>query len=543
MECVAPGMHSKDERPRRGRIRFFTRIRLIMCRRILFACAALLFTASFAAAQGQQTGTLQGTVLDTSGLALPGATVTVTSPALQGERATVTGASGDYVLRGLPPGRYDARFELSGFATVTQTLTIALGLPTEFQAKLQPAGVTESVSVVGETTSTLVTPVWRGQLQRDRGRHAGHRPHARRHRRARARPHREHAEQRPGLASSGALRLRQRVPAQRRRHQRQPVRHPRQPVHRGRHRGDADPHLRHLRRVRALLRRRGQRHHQERRQPFSGQLPHRPRQPRVARRDAVREGRTTPSPRRARASCSEATFGGPIMRDRLWFFGAGPLGGHDQLGAAAADRHAVRPEDQRTSASRSSSPAPWRPTTPSRAATSATSSNRTGSTFALLHRPAHAGRGPRRRADRVVANYRGVLRANLSPRRSSRRRSSGSAATAAPHQHHRLAVHHPGRQDLGPLQRAVLRRDRSRGSQQPPVHRHPVVLPVHRRSRAATTSRAASSTSRATNTGGNSQSRDQLRVRRRLRDRRRAASRSSTRSGRLHPGLRARATR
>jgi len=113
-----------------------------MCRRILFACAALLLTASFAAAQGQQTGTLQGTVLDTSGLALPGVTVTVSSPALQGERATVSGASGDYVLRGLPPGQYDARFELSGFAIVRQALTIALGLPTEFQAKLQPGGVT-----------------------------------------------------------------------------------------------------------------------------------------------------------------------------------------------------------------------------------------------------------------------------------------------------------------------------------------------------------------------------------------------------------------
>ena len=62
-----------------------------MCRRFFTACVALLVTASFAAAQGQQTGTLQGTVLDSSGLALPGVTVTVTSPALQGERLTVSG--------------------------------------------------------------------------------------------------------------------------------------------------------------------------------------------------------------------------------------------------------------------------------------------------------------------------------------------------------------------------------------------------------------------------------------------------------------------
>jgi outer membrane receptor protein involved in Fe transport len=129
-----------------------------MCRRILFCCAALLLTGRIAAAQGQQTGTLQGTVIDASDLALPGVTVTATSPALQGERMTVTGGSGDYVLRGLPPGRYDVRFELSGFATLTQSLTISLGLPTEFQARLAPAGVTETVRVVGETTSTLVSP-------------------------------------------------------------------------------------------------------------------------------------------------------------------------------------------------------------------------------------------------------------------------------------------------------------------------------------------------------------------------------------------------
>ena len=51
-----------------------------MCRRIVLVCTVLLLTARFAAAQGQQTGTLQGTVTDASALALPGVTVTVTSP-------------------------------------------------------------------------------------------------------------------------------------------------------------------------------------------------------------------------------------------------------------------------------------------------------------------------------------------------------------------------------------------------------------------------------------------------------------------------------
>ncbi|HEY8550118.1 MAG TPA: TonB-dependent receptor [Vicinamibacterales bacterium] len=129
-----------------------------MMRRIVFTLAALLMTAQLAAAQGQQTGTLQGTVTDSSGLALPGVMVTLRSDALQGTRDTVTGASGEYVVRGLPPGTYEVQFELSGFTTGRQQVTVALGLPTEVDVELAPAGVTEAVDVVAETNSTIVTP-------------------------------------------------------------------------------------------------------------------------------------------------------------------------------------------------------------------------------------------------------------------------------------------------------------------------------------------------------------------------------------------------
>lgn len=45
-------------------------------------------------AQGVQTGTIRGTVKDRQGLAVPGATITVTSPALQGQRTVVSGMDG-----------------------------------------------------------------------------------------------------------------------------------------------------------------------------------------------------------------------------------------------------------------------------------------------------------------------------------------------------------------------------------------------------------------------------------------------------------------
>src|SRR5687767_736395 len=59
--------------------------------------------APAAEAQGLQTGILSGVVQDPDGLPVPGATVTASSPALQGERSTVTDAIGAYIIRGLPP--------------------------------------------------------------------------------------------------------------------------------------------------------------------------------------------------------------------------------------------------------------------------------------------------------------------------------------------------------------------------------------------------------------------------------------------------------
>ena len=72
-------------------------------------------------AQGVQTGTIRGTVQDQQGLAVPGVTVTATSPALQGRAPTVTDAEGNYTLTALPPGQYEVTFELTGFTTVKQT--------------------------------------------------------------------------------------------------------------------------------------------------------------------------------------------------------------------------------------------------------------------------------------------------------------------------------------------------------------------------------------------------------------------------------------
>ena len=119
----------------------------------------LLVAAAGTAAQGVQTGEIMGTVSSSDGLSLPGATVTVQGAALQGVRTTVTDQNGSYVVRVLPPGTYDVTFEMNGMAAKTQKAVVELGRQTVMNTTLAIAGVTEAVTVKGEiTTAGLTSP-------------------------------------------------------------------------------------------------------------------------------------------------------------------------------------------------------------------------------------------------------------------------------------------------------------------------------------------------------------------------------------------------
>lgn len=139
----------------RGGLR--SRLGLTM-RALAMTFAALLVVVGIVHAQGVQTGVLSGAARDAGGLALPGATVTVTSPALQGFRTVVTDEAGAYVIRGLPPGRYHARFELAGMTSVEEDIDVPLGDTARLDATLGVGGVQEAVMVTAEATpSALVS--------------------------------------------------------------------------------------------------------------------------------------------------------------------------------------------------------------------------------------------------------------------------------------------------------------------------------------------------------------------------------------------------
>jgi outer membrane receptor protein involved in Fe transport len=131
---------------------------------------ALLFTlvgVVAASAQGVQTGTIRGTVQDQQGLAVPGVTVTATSPALQGPRATVTDGEGNYTLAALPAGQYEVTFELSGFTTVKQTSAVSVGLQVTQNVTLPTGTLTEAVQVVAETPSVIATPTVGANIRKE----------------------------------------------------------------------------------------------------------------------------------------------------------------------------------------------------------------------------------------------------------------------------------------------------------------------------------------------------------------------------------------
>ncbi len=114
----------------------------------VLALAAALTTASTLNAQ-TPTGTIRGRVSDASGLEVPGATVTIASPNLQGVRSTVSSANGDYIFTSVPPGPYTITVELSGFGTMKHTRDVGAGQPVHVDVTLRPAALSEVVTVTG----------------------------------------------------------------------------------------------------------------------------------------------------------------------------------------------------------------------------------------------------------------------------------------------------------------------------------------------------------------------------------------------------------
>jgi hypothetical protein len=104
----------------------------------------------------QTTSSISG-VVTAGDSAIPGVTVTISSPALQGTRTTTTGEGGGYNFSGLPPGQYRVRFELAGMAPLERAATLQLGTPSKVDASLKVSNVSEAITVTASAPAVLET--------------------------------------------------------------------------------------------------------------------------------------------------------------------------------------------------------------------------------------------------------------------------------------------------------------------------------------------------------------------------------------------------
>lgn len=122
-----------------------------MVQAALIALALLVSPSRPASAQNLSNASIDGTVTDDSGGALPGVTVTASSPALQVKQVTtVTDAGGRYRLLDLPRGTYQINFDLAGFQSFRRAgLELTAGFAARVNATLPIGSLTESVTVSG----------------------------------------------------------------------------------------------------------------------------------------------------------------------------------------------------------------------------------------------------------------------------------------------------------------------------------------------------------------------------------------------------------
>ena len=113
-------------------------------------CVVLAFVLARGVSAQSGAGMLNGQVVDQSGGAVPGVTVMAANPATGETRAAVTTASGTYQLAALPVGTYTLTYTLEGFKTITRTgILVEAAVPRALNVTLEVGGLSEVVRVDG----------------------------------------------------------------------------------------------------------------------------------------------------------------------------------------------------------------------------------------------------------------------------------------------------------------------------------------------------------------------------------------------------------
>ena len=139
----------------------------------LFAAASLVLALGNTQALYAQTGAgnIQGTVTDSSGAIIPGATVTLNNPVSGLSRSTTTDSAGHYQFVNLPFNPYHLVIAATGFASISQDADVRSTVPLALVTKLQVGAASTTVTVEGggdlvENDSTFHTDLDRNMINK-----------------------------------------------------------------------------------------------------------------------------------------------------------------------------------------------------------------------------------------------------------------------------------------------------------------------------------------------------------------------------------------
>src|SRR5689334_18218233 len=106
---------------------------------------ALLFWLIAPVMAQSPSGTVTGSIADSSGAVMAGTSVIVTNRGTGMSRSTRTGPEGIFAVPALPPGDYEVLAEMSGFQAVVRDATVAAGTTTTVNMTMQVGGTSEAI--------------------------------------------------------------------------------------------------------------------------------------------------------------------------------------------------------------------------------------------------------------------------------------------------------------------------------------------------------------------------------------------------------------
>src|ERR1700722_10534476 len=123
-------------------------------RRICLVCVFAVFAINMAFGQTGATGTILGTITDSTGAVLPNVKITVTNTATNVAFNTESNSAGDFNAPSLQPGTYAVSAQTSGFEkSQTDSFTLAIDQKIRINLSLKPGAVTETLEVAAQAVN------------------------------------------------------------------------------------------------------------------------------------------------------------------------------------------------------------------------------------------------------------------------------------------------------------------------------------------------------------------------------------------------------